>query len=53
MKWSWRIGRNAGIDIDVHATFAFLILYIAIGEYQRSHVMLRRALDTRRAAAAT
>ncbi|HEY7568201.1 MAG TPA: site-2 protease family protein [Gemmatimonadaceae bacterium] len=36
MKWSWRIGRIAGIDIDVHATFALLILYIAITEYQRS-----------------
>lgn len=36
MKWSWRIGRIAGIDIDVHATFALLILYVAIVEYQRS-----------------
>ncbi|MEW5914792.1 MAG: site-2 protease family protein [Gemmatimonadota bacterium] len=36
MKWSWRIGRIAGIDIDLHATFALLILYVGIAEYQRS-----------------
>lgn len=36
MKWSWRVGRIAGIDIDVHATFALLILYVAIVEYQQS-----------------
>jgi len=36
MKWSWRVGRVAGIDIDVHATFALLILYVAIVEYQQS-----------------
>ncbi|MGH7711755.1 MAG: site-2 protease family protein [Gemmatimonadaceae bacterium] len=36
MKWSWRIGRIAGIDVDVHATFALLILYVAIVEYQQS-----------------
>jgi Zn-dependent protease/predicted transcriptional regulator len=36
MKWSWRVGRIAGIDVDVHATFALLILYVAIVEYQKS-----------------
>lgn len=36
MKWSWRIGRIAGIDIDIHATFVLLILYVAITEYQQS-----------------
>lgn len=30
MKWSWRIGRVAGIDIAVHATFPLLIAWIAI-----------------------
>ena len=28
MRWSWRIGRLAGIDIYVHATFLLLILFI-------------------------
>jgi Zn-dependent protease/predicted transcriptional regulator len=36
MNWSWRIGRIAGIDVDVHATFTLLILYVAIVEYQRT-----------------
>lgn len=35
MKWSWRLGRIAGIDIEVHATFAFLLLWIAIAAYQQ------------------
>ncbi|MGQ0639272.1 MAG: site-2 protease family protein [Gemmatimonadaceae bacterium] len=44
MKWSWRIGRIAGIDVDVHATFALLILYVAIVEYQRSRNLVSVAL---------
>lgn len=36
MKWSWRLGRIAGIGIDVHATFAFLLAWIALVEYQRT-----------------
>ena len=30
MKWSWRIGRVAGIDIAVHATFPLLLAWIAL-----------------------
>jgi len=44
MKWSWRIGRIAGIDVDVHATFALLILYVAIVEYQRTRSLTAVAL---------
>jgi Zn-dependent protease len=44
MKWSWRIGRIAGIDVDVHATFALLILYVAITEYQRSRSLANVAI---------
>jgi Zn-dependent protease len=32
MKWSWRIGRIAGIDIFMHATFLLLILWVAVTE---------------------
>lgn len=35
MKWSWRIGRIAGIDLNVHATFLILLAWIALREYQR------------------
>lgn len=45
MKWSWRVGRIAGIDIDVHATFALLILYVAIVEYQRSRSLTSVAIN--------
>ena len=37
MKWSFRLGRIAGIDIDIHATFAFLLAWVALVEYQDSH----------------
>lgn len=33
MKWSWRIGRIAGVDIYIHATFLILLLYIGISQY--------------------
>ena len=30
MKWSWRLGRFAGIDVYMHATFLLLIGWIAL-----------------------
>lgn len=36
MKWSWRIARIAGIGIYVHATFLFLLAWIALVEYRRA-----------------
>jgi len=36
MKWSWRLGRIAGIALYVHATFLLLLAWVAIGEYQSS-----------------
>jgi Zn-dependent protease len=29
MKWSWHLGKIAGIDVKIHLTFAFLILWVA------------------------
>ncbi|HJQ19599.1 MAG TPA: site-2 protease family protein [Gemmatimonadaceae bacterium] len=37
MKWSWRLGRLAGIALYVHATFLLLLAWVAIGEFQTSH----------------
>lgn len=36
MKWSWKLGKLAGIDIFMHWTFLILIGWIALGHYQSS-----------------
>lgn len=33
MSWSWRIGRIAGIDLYVHFTFIFLLVWVAATHY--------------------
>jgi Zn-dependent protease/CBS domain-containing protein len=33
MKWSWRFGRFAGIDVYVHVTFLMLLAWVAISHY--------------------
>jgi len=33
MKWSWRIGSIAGIDLNVHVTFWLLLGWVAISYY--------------------
>ena len=33
MRWSWRIGRIAGISISVHVTFLLILLWIVAEEY--------------------
>jgi Zn-dependent protease/CBS domain-containing protein len=30
MKWSWKIARIAGIDVNIHTTFLLLIAFVAI-----------------------
>ena len=34
MKWSWSLGRVAGIDLRIHATFLLLIAYAAYAGYR-------------------
>ncbi len=36
MSWSWRIGRIAGIPINVHWTFLILIAWVLIDSWSRS-----------------
>jgi len=33
VKWSWRIGRIAGVDVYVHSTFLLLLAWVAISHY--------------------
>ena len=37
MGWSWKLGRIAGIDVYVHATFALLLLWVALISYLPHH----------------
>jgi Zn-dependent protease len=37
MKWSTRIGRFAGIDVYVHATFVILIGWVALAHWRTGH----------------
>jgi Zn-dependent protease/predicted transcriptional regulator len=39
MKWSWRIGRLAGIDVRMHVTFLILLSWVCI-----SHFRLRQSM---------
>ena len=40
MKWSWRLGRIAGIGIYVHATFVLLLVWIGLVEYRASGTLV-------------
>src|SRR4051812_299778 len=37
MTWSWKLGRVAGIDLYVHATFSMVIAWIALVHWNQSH----------------
>ena len=37
MKWSWRIGKLAGINIYVHATFLLLLAFIVFAAWGKGH----------------
>src|SRR5215472_6348442 len=37
MRWSWKIGRLAGITVYMHATFLLLLAYIVIASWAEKH----------------
>ena len=37
MKWSWKLGSIAGIDIRIHTTFLLLLFWIGLLAYQHHH----------------
>ena len=44
MKWSWRIGRVAGIALYVHATFLLLLGWVALQQFERGLAAVLAAL---------
>lgn len=44
VKWSWRIGRVAGIALYVHATFLLLLAWVTLQQYQRGLTAVLGAL---------
>ena len=34
MRWSWRVGKLAGIDVHIHATFWLLLVWVALVQYR-------------------
>jgi Zn-dependent protease/predicted transcriptional regulator len=43
MRWSWKIGKLAGITVYVHATFLFLILFILGAYWVQGHSLTTAA----------
>jgi Zn-dependent protease len=39
-SWSWKLGRVAGVDIYMHATFVLLLAWMAIAHYFERHRMI-------------
>ena len=37
MRWSWKIGKLAGINVYIHATFLLLIIFILLADYLEGH----------------
>src|ERR1035437_5299355 len=37
MRWAWKIGRLAGIDVYMHATFLLLVGFIVVASWVGSH----------------
>jgi Zn-dependent protease/CBS domain-containing protein len=35
--WSWKLGRVAGIDVYMHATFLILLAWVGVSHYVRRH----------------
>ena len=37
MRWAWKIGKLAGIDVYMHATFLLLVAFIVVASWVESH----------------
>lgn len=43
MRWAWKIGKLAGIDVYVHATFLLLVGFIVVANWTESHSVAQAA----------
>jgi len=41
MRWAWKIGKLAGIDVYVHATFLLLVGFIVVASWTEGHDVAR------------
>ena len=41
MRWAWKIGKLAGIDVYMHATFLLLVGFIFVATWVESHNVAR------------
>lgn len=39
MKWSWKIGRFAGIDVQIHATFWLILVFVAWSHWSQGQTL--------------
>lgn len=39
MKWSWKIGRFAGISVYIHATFLLLVIFFGFSYWQQTRTL--------------
>lgn len=37
MRWSWKLGRVAGITVYMHVTFLMLLAWVGISQYAEHH----------------
>ncbi len=45
MRWAWKIGKLAGIDVYMHATFLLLVAFIVVASWMESHNLVRVAFS--------
>jgi Zn-dependent protease/CBS domain-containing protein len=41
MRWAWKVGRLAGIDVYMHATFLLLVGFVFVATWVESHNLAR------------
>ena len=45
MRWSWKIGRLAGINVYMHATFLLLLAFIVFASWSQKHDLNEAAIS--------